>query len=68
MAKTAFARAMGEIEDDFHRRLGLKLELTKEPGGYYLKAAQTMVGANIMPKIYEEEFRVLLDNCPAQPF
>ena len=50
MTKTEVARAMGENEDDIHRRLAPEaLELTKELGGYYLKAAQTMVGANILP-------------------
>jgi len=36
--------------------------------GYFLKLAQTLCGAGYLPREYEEEFEVLLDQVPARPF
>mmetsp|Transcript_6749 Transcript_6749/g.16461 ORF Transcript_6749/g.16461 Transcript_6749/m.16461 type:complete len:613 (+) Transcript_6749:84-1922(+) len=44
------------------------LEVIKKLGGYYIKAAQTMCGARVLPEGFDEVFAVLLDDCPRQPF
>jgi aarF domain-containing kinase len=37
-------------------------------GGYYIKAAQTMVGTGYLPDEYSDTFEVLLDNCPSRDY
>mmetsp|Transcript_11325 Transcript_11325/g.26070 ORF Transcript_11325/g.26070 Transcript_11325/m.26070 type:complete len:624 (-) Transcript_11325:79-1950(-) len=44
------------------------LEVVLQLGGYYIKAAQTMCGARVLPEGFDEVFAVLLDDCPRQPF
>lgn len=44
------------------------LALVLSMGGYYVKAAQTLVGGGFMPGPYEEAFAVLLDDCPSKDF
>jgi len=40
------------------------LAVIKELQGYYIKMAQTMVGAGVLPPEYEQVYRELLENCP----
>lgn len=44
------------------------LELILDLKGYYIKAAQTMTGAGVLPKEAENAFSELLDQCPREPF
>lgn len=46
----------------------LGLELITSMKGYYIKAAQTLCGAGICPKEFNEAFSVLLDQCPRETF
>ena len=43
------------------------LNVVLELGGYYVKAAQTMCGARVLPEGFDEVFAVLLDDCPRSP-
>ena len=35
---------------------------------YYIKTAQTLCGAGLLPEEFVEVFAVLLDQCPKEPF
>ena len=37
-------------------------------GGYYIKAAQTMVGTGFLPDEYSDEYEILLDRVPPRKF
>jgi len=44
------------------------LDLIRSMKGYYIKAAQTLCGAGLFPKEFNDAFGVLLDQCPREPF
>ena len=37
-------------------------------GGYYVKCAQMFCGMNLLPKAYEKEYSILLDQVPARSY
>lgn len=44
------------------------LDLVLDMKGYYIKAAQTLCGAGMFPKEFDDVFAVLLDQCPSEPY
>jgi len=44
------------------------LQLIMNMKGYYIKVGQTLCGAGLFPKEFNEAFGVLLDQCPREPF
>ena len=63
------ADAQQAAKEAMHRRLAPRtLALVLGLQGYYIKMAQTCVGANILPREYEEVLSVLLDDSPTKPF
>ena len=57
-------RALRELDEKLAQHT---LRLIKRLKGFYVKMAQTLVGANMFPIPYEQAFADLLDNCPAAP-
>ena len=48
-----------------HREYAPKLlQSVLKMKGYYIKAAQMMCGSGLLPKAYDDEFKVLLDSVP----
>lgn len=44
------------------------LNVIQDLKGYYIKAAQTLCGAGLFPKEFNDAFGVLLDQCPREPY
>ncbi|KAL3916397.1 MAG: hypothetical protein SGILL_005200, partial [Bacillariaceae sp.] len=66
-----YYRNYGDNSDDdealqvLHEKHAPKtLDIVLDLGGYYVKAAQMFCGMNLMPKAYEKEFSILLDQVP----
>jgi len=44
------------------------LDMVLNLGGYYIKIAQTLVGAYVLPEVYDDVFEVLLDKVTLRSF
>ena len=62
-------KAMGVPPSELHAKYAPEaLDMVLSLGGYYIKISQTLVGAHILPKEYDDVFEKLLDDVPPKPY